>query len=199
MVIVLDAVARSYPLIHPDWAFSRILGDSPEHIVEEERRLLYVALTRAVETLVIITDGRSKSPFLEELERRQPPSLINWTDYPPIRGATTRLVVKVGNQDRRGGAPTFAIKDFLKATGYQWQATGWPGWAKSFPADGFTIKTINAEIWAEPADGIEVRIFDDTETLVARFLVDDGNWHCIVDKLDTLGDADTATAAADGE
>jgi DNA helicase-4 len=29
MVIVLDAVTRSYPLIHPDWAFSRILGDSP--------------------------------------------------------------------------------------------------------------------------------------------------------------------------
>jgi DNA helicase IV len=68
MVIVLDAVARSYPLIHPDWAFSRILGDSPEKIAKEERRLLYVALTRAVDTLVIITDGRSKSPFLEELE-----------------------------------------------------------------------------------------------------------------------------------
>ena len=56
MVIVLDAVARSYPLIHPDWIFSRIIGDSPEKIIEEERRLFYVALTRAVERLVIITD-----------------------------------------------------------------------------------------------------------------------------------------------
>ncbi len=51
MVIVLDAIARSYPLIHPDWAFTRVLGDSPEKITREERRLLYVALTRAIEKL----------------------------------------------------------------------------------------------------------------------------------------------------
>ena len=186
MVIVLDAVARSYPLIHPDWIFSRIFGESPEKITNEERRLLYVALTRAIETLVIITDGRSKSPFLEELERRQSPNKINWVDYPSISGATTRLLIKVGNQDRRGGAPTFAIKDLLKATGYQWQSTGWPGWAKSFPAEGFSIDTIKAEVWTEPADGIEVRIFDDTEALAAEFLIDAGIWHCVVDKLGVL-------------
>ena len=186
MVIVLDAVARSYPLIHPDWAFSRILGDSPEKITKEERRLLYVALTRAVETLVIITDGRSKSPFLEELACRQPPSAIKWADYPPVRGLTTRLIVKIGNQERRGGSPTVAIKDFLKATGYQWQSTGWPGWVKSFPAEGFNVETLKSEVWAESADGIEVRIFDDTETLAARFLIEVGNWSCLVDKLEAL-------------
>ena len=181
MVIVLDAVARSYPLIHPDWAFSRILGDSLEKITKEERRLLYVTLTRAVDTLVIITEGRSKSPFLEELERKQPLSAINWANYPPIRGLTTRLVVKVGNQERRGGGPTFAIKDLLKAAGYEWQSTGWPGWAKSFPAEGFNLEALKSEVWAEPADGIELRIFDDTETLTSRFLINEGNWNCVVD------------------
>lgn len=186
MVIVLDAVARSYPLIHPDWAFSRVLGDSPEKIAKEERRLLYVALTRAVETLVIITDGRSKSPFLEELEQRQPPEPISWADYPPVRGETTRLVVKVGNQDRRGGAPTIAIKDLLKASGYQWQSTGWPGWAKSFPAEGFRLETIKTEVWAQSANGIDVRIFDDTEALAARFLIDAGHWNCVIDQLAVL-------------
>lgn len=55
-VIVMDAVARSYPLIHPDWVFSRVLGDSLEKIICEERRLLYVAMTRAAEKLVITTD-----------------------------------------------------------------------------------------------------------------------------------------------
>lgn len=184
MVIVLDAIARSYPLIHPDWAFSRVLGDSLEKIIKEERRLLYVALTRAVEKLVIITDGRSKSLFLEELERRHSPSVINWADYAPVRGATTRLVVKVGNQDRRGVAPTLAIKDLLKATGYQWRSTGWCAWTKSFPAEGFSVETIRAEIWTEPADGIEVRVFDDTDLLAAHFLIDDGSWHCLVDRLE---------------
>jgi DNA helicase-4 len=186
MVIVLDAVARSYPLIHPDWAFSRILGDSPEKIAEEERRLLHVALTRAVDTLVVVTEGQSKSPFLEELERARPLTAINWADYAPVGGLTTRLVVKVGNQERRGIAPTFAIKDFLKASGYQWQSNGWPGWAKSFPAEGFRIDSLKAEVWAKPADGIEVRILDDTETLVARLLVDDGNWNCVIDNLHTV-------------
>ncbi len=82
MVIVLDAVDRRFPLIHPDWVFSRVLGQSLERIVNEERRLLYVALTRAVATLVIITDGSEKSPFLEELERRHPMSKIDWSRFP---------------------------------------------------------------------------------------------------------------------
>ena len=186
MVIVLDAVARSYPLIHPDWAFSRILGDSAEKITEEERRLFYVALTRAVDTLVVVTERQSKSPFLEELENAMPLTAINWADYPPVRGLTTRLVVKIGNQERRGGEPTFAVKDLLKASGYQWQSNGGPGWTKSFPAEGFRIETLKSEVWAEPADGIEIRIFDDTDMLVGQFLIDDGNWNCVVDNLLTV-------------
>lgn len=183
MVIVLDLVARSYPLIHPDWAFSRILGDSTQKITEEERRLLYVALTRAADTLVIFTEGRSKSPFLEELKRKMPLAAVDWADYPPLLGLTTRLVVKVGNQERRGGAPTFAIKDLLKAAGYQWQSTGWQGWAKSFPAEGFRTETLMSEVWSERADGIDVRIFDDANTPVAQFLVNGGEWRCIADNL----------------
>ena len=186
MVIVLDLVARSYPLIHPDWAFSRILGDSPKKITEEERRLLYVALTRAKETLVVITEGRSKSLFLEELERATPLAAVEWADYPPLLGITTRLVVKVGNQVGRSSASTFAIKDFLKASGYQWQSTGWPGWAKSFPVEGFRTDILKSEVWSKPADGIDVRIFDETDKLVAQFLVDLGSWRCIVDELKTL-------------
>lgn len=183
MVIVLDLVARSYPLIHPDWAFSRILGDSPQKISEEERRLLYVALTRAADTLVVFTEGISKSPFLEELERKTHLAAVKWSDYPPVRGLTTRLIAKIGNQERRGGAPTFAIKDSLRASGYQWQSKGWPGWAKSFPAEGFSTDILKSEVWSESADGIDVRIFDDTDTSVAQFLVDRGEWKCITDKL----------------
>ena len=183
VVIVLDLVARSYPLIHPDWAFSRILGDSPRKITEEERRLLYVALTRAVDTLVVFTEGRSKSPFLVELERAMPLATVKWADYRPLGGRTNRLIVKVGNQERRSGTPTFAIKDFLKASGYQWQSTGWPGWTKSFPTEGFRTDILKSEVWSGFADGIDVRIFDNTDTPVAQFLVDGGEWQCIFDNL----------------
>lgn len=187
MVIVLDAVARSYPLIHPDWAFSRVLGDSPEKIAKEERRLLYVALTRAVETLVIITDGRSKSPFLEELECRQPPSAIRWSEYPPVRGLTNqRLVVRIQdqiNKTSRGG--TFKIRDLLNASKYNWHAVG-KHWEKSFPVDGFEINTVKAEVWAEAADGIKVQIFDEAGTIVACFLIDEGAFSGEVDELHSV-------------
>lgn len=186
MVIVLDAVARSYPLIHPDWAFSRILGDSPEKIIKEERRLLYVAITRAADTLVIFTDGLNKSPFLEELEKKQRLSTIDWSNYPPIICKSARLVVKIGNQERKGGAPTFAIKDSLKASGYTFQrnSTGWPGWEKSFPVEGFDLNTIKSEVWSGDADGLDVRVFDDTTRLVAQFFVNNGCWVVISDVLD---------------
>jgi DNA helicase IV len=183
-VIVLDAIARSYPLIHPDWIFCRILGDSPEKIAKEERRLLYVALTRAVKELIIITDKRNKSPFLEEVERKQPLDAINWEDYPPVYDTKKCLIIKVGNQDHRRGTPTIAIKDQLKATGYQWQSTGWPAWAKSFPEENFCISILKSELWAESADGIEIRIFAREDSLVARYMLDKGQWKCDFDNLD---------------
>ena len=66
-VIVLDACARRYPLIHADWVFNRVLGDKIDRLVEDERRLLYVGITRAVEALVLLSRGRSTrhaQPFL---------------------------------------------------------------------------------------------------------------------------------------
>ena len=143
MVIVLDAVARSYPLIHPDWIFSRILGDSPEKIVKEERRLLYVALTRALDTLVVMTDGRSKSPFLDELEHRRPLNAINWADYPSHGGlASSRLVVNISDQNNRPwDSGTHSIKALIGACNYRWHAFR-KCWEKSLPIEGFGIAAL---------------------------------------------------------
>lgn len=187
MVIVLDLVARSYPLIHPDWAFSRILGDSLPKIVEEERRLLYVALTRAKDELIIVTERGGKSPFLEELQQQMSLEAINWDVHSPVRtGLATSLVVMVGNQDFRGGEPTFAIKDLLKASGYQWRTTGRKGWAKTFLINGFSVDILKSEVWASQADGVDVQIVDESNDLIACYLIDDGNWRCVSDDLASL-------------
>ncbi|NDD12267.1 MAG: DNA helicase UvrD [Betaproteobacteria bacterium] len=197
-VIVVDAVARSYPLIHPDWVFSRVLGDSPEKIIAEERRLLYVAMTRAAEKLVIITDGQSRSPFLDELQKVRPLENIEWRDYPSVRNKVSRLVIKVGNQDRRGGGGTFAIKDQLRASGYQWQTTGWPGWAKTCLVDGFQISSLQTEVWVDSADAVEIRIFDEAEQTLGIFRVNGGEWMSVHNELDSmLADASGRTANAD--
>lgn len=183
MVIILDLVQRSYPLIHPDWQFTRILGNSLENIVEEERRLLYVALTRAEEDLFIFTENRNKSPFLDDLERTANFASINWEFFPPLQGATDRLMVSIGSQEGTGGSPTYAIKDLLKASGYQWQSTGWRSWTKTMPSARFSAEILKSEVWSASADGIDVRIFDASDKLVAQFLVDDGNWRCVLNNL----------------
>ena len=38
-------------------------------------------------------------------------------------------------------------------------------------------------MWSETADGIDVRIFDENDTVVAQLLVDGGEWRCITDNL----------------
>ena len=102
VVIVLDAVPQCYPSIHPNLIFTRVFDDSIERVVAEERRLFYVALTRAVEDLFILTDKDNFSPFLEDLERNVKLSRLEWSDYPPLVGTTKRITIRVGNQNGRG-------------------------------------------------------------------------------------------------
>ena len=57
-VIVLDAQIGRYPLIQPDWKFQRLFGDTEDLITEAEKRLFYVALTRARWSLDILANNK---------------------------------------------------------------------------------------------------------------------------------------------
>lgn len=187
VVIVLDAVPRCYPLLHPDLIFTRVFGDSVERVVDEERRLFYVALTRAVERLFILTETNNVSPFLEELKSRKTISSLNWSDYPPLVGSIKRITIKVGNQDGRGGNGTYAIKDLLKAEGYRWGTIGWKAWCRTLPTERFSIQSFFDEaVWISRADRIEVRFYDDLEKMLAIYRLDRGQWTCVVDNIPEL-------------
>ncbi len=187
VVIVLDAVPRCYPLIHPDLIFSSVFGDSIEQVRDEERRLFYVALTRAAEHLFILTEKNNVSPFLEDLKSRQNIPSLNWSDYPPLVGATQRITVRVGNQDRRGTNPTRKIKDLLKNEGYSWNSSGWNNWYCTYPAQGFsTHQYFTNANWVSQAAGIEVRFCDELENALAIYHVDEGQWTCIFDTTSAL-------------
>ena len=175
MVLVLDAVARSYPLIHPNWVFSRIHGDTLETITCEERRLFYVALTRAIDSLVIFTEKQSKSFFLEELEGKGVTKKIAWDEFPPVRDAKPQRVVEISNQPGRGGSPTFAIKDYLD--GYDWEGDN-RVWVRSYSPEKFKeceVSNLKSQPWAKHADGIKVRIYDETESVITYY-INGGNW-----------------------
>ena len=178
VVIVLDAVLRCYPLLHPDLIFNRVFGDSIERVVEEERRLFYVALTRAVGDLFILTEKGSFSPFLEDLEKNIELLRLKWSDYPPLVGTTQYITIRVSNQKK---IATYKIKDLLKAEGYRWNGKVW---YFTKPAERFSVREFaNQATWSNSADGIEVRFYDSLDKEVALYHVDGEPWRCINDNI----------------
>ncbi len=174
-VIVLDALLRRYPLIHPDWIFKRVLGDDIEKIISEERRLFYVALTRAVDTLIVLTEGQSISPFLRDIVKKMSFDRLDWNKVPPVKDRNGRLTVRVGNLNRYNRGGTYAIKDQLKADGYGWDSRN-KVWQKSFLQKGFSIDNLKESIWSRMASEIYVHIVDDDELVVEEYAIHSGQW-----------------------
>ncbi|CCI32950.1 UvrD-helicase domain-containing protein [Microcystis sp. T1-4] len=173
VVIILDAVNRSYPLIHPDWVFTRIFGSHPEGIVAEERRLFYVAITRAIEQLYIITESPNYSPFLAHLNLNK----INWQEYPIPGDNSKYITIEIGNQKGKGSHPTIQIRDLLKAQGYKWNSHQHRQiWYRHDLRASFTTVDdfFHQSSWYAIADGVEVCFYDDFRNLLCVCHVNNG-------------------------
>lgn len=66
-VIILDATQKQFPKVHPDNLLFGLFGVTPHAVLEEERRLFYVAITRAEQRLFILTEKGTQSPYLESI------------------------------------------------------------------------------------------------------------------------------------
>lgn len=90
-VIILDATQRQFPKVHPDNLLFLPFGVTPKVVLDEERRLFYVAMTRAEHKLFVLTEKGEESPYLYALHRNAfdaqyvdaelvtcHPSEINW-------------------------------------------------------------------------------------------------------------------------
>ena len=188
VVIVLDALPPCYPLIHPDSIFTRIFGNTIERVVAEERRLFYVALTRAEEELFILTETDNVSPFLEDLEDKIEMSRLEWSDYPaslsPSSNAT--ITIRVGNQEGVLGKGNYEIKDDLRGEGYRWDRDS-KVWYATEPAAGFTFAEFQSKAeWSDAADGIEVRFYNYSDKEIGRYHVDNGQWRWVAAYSDTF-------------
>lgn len=174
-VIILDAVERCYPLLHPDIVFTQIFGDTPEKIAEEERRLFYVALTRAVSSLYVITENGSRSPFLDQIGNGI--DQINWADLKPLAKLQNdgRVEILVGNAPGRGTSPTHAIRDLLKKAGFRWSPGNWPCWRIAVKATGDDPKEfIAGGDWSRLASGVEVRLMDSRDKIIGQCFIENG-------------------------
>lgn len=68
VVIVLNVNERGFPIIHPNNQLYGILGVTMKEVYKEERRLFYVALTRAKKMLYLLHEKNLKSEFVSEIE-----------------------------------------------------------------------------------------------------------------------------------
>ena len=183
-VIVIDAVDRSYPLIHPNWIFSRIFGDTLDEVVAAERRLFYVALTRPTQELVIVTDSKRPSQFLTDLSKRMDIDDLDWDHYRPAPIQDAELHIRLKNSSKSGG--TFPVKDQIKACGYRWYSGSDSCWRKSISAARFNLNRLRDEPWSNVAVNICVFIDTDDDETIAWYEVDQGHWKVHKDDLDMM-------------
>jgi len=67
VIIFINVTKFNHPLMHPDRSKHYILGQTDEKIKNEERRLFYVAITRAKKAIHIVTDIENQSSFIGDL------------------------------------------------------------------------------------------------------------------------------------
>lgn len=71
IVIVLRAINGIIPFIHPDFEIMTALNKSYDDILDEEKRLFYVALTRARKKVFILTENNLESAYLKDLNLKE--------------------------------------------------------------------------------------------------------------------------------
>lgn len=148
-VIVLDAIEASYPLIHPSWVFFRVLGDTLDKLEEEERRLFYVAVTRASKSLCLITEARHFSPYLHHIQQECAPEAAPWPQLPPAPSLD-------GPQVEMRAFNCFKVKDEIKVLGFRWNGSqGY--WWRICPADTYSEAALIKESWFVGKVQVEVR------------------------------------------
>lgn len=148
-VILLDAVERSYPLIHPNWIFYRVFGDKISSIEEEERRLFYVAITRAKHALAIITETDRQSPYLADIHRHYYLHKAPWAALPPMPALDGEYVtISVWG--------AFLVKESLKKQGYRWNRQS-VCWQKSVRRKGFSFEEFQrTRSWIRSTKKVEI-------------------------------------------
>jgi DNA helicase-4 len=157
-VVVLDANMRRYPLIHPNWVFTRVFGDSIDRIEDEERRLFYVAVTRAKDSLALLTKTPSESPYLADIRRHVQLTELSWSDLPPVPALDgTRLEIRASD--------AYAVKGQLKKLNYQWNDAG-KYWCRLVMAEGFSFDALLRQPWAR--DGVRLEVYSETGELLYR-------------------------------
>lgn len=149
-VVVFGATASAYPTLHPTWPFYRVFGQTPWTLTEDERRLFYVALTRAESFLAVVTNGWDTSPFVTQLVESEGLSDLPWSELPPAPSADLGHVeIRVF----RG----YGVRDALKESGFKFISDDHGKyWRRSLRAAEFAWEAIDGAAWNDGSVHVEV-------------------------------------------
>jgi len=190
-VILLDAIERRYPFIHPDWVFSRILGSDLGSILSEERRLLYVASTRAIAKLIVLTEQRELTQFVSLQNCKEMVQEVKWEYLVGPTSITKQVLVLVGKSLLSKGDGTFPLRELLKSSGYEYIPGEWSHWRKAYVASNFSLEELRDELWARndggiTTSGIEVHLVISPNVEFARFSISGDEWTATINNFDLL-------------
>ena len=181
-VIIMDAMNSFYPLIHPTWIFMQVFGDSLDKLIEDERHLFYVAVTRAKTDLVILTTIKDKSPFLSELGEI---GTLHWDGLPAFEVEKREARIEITNQKGYGSSPTKSIKEELKSAGFAYYGKT-NSWFRNIHELPQNLDELLNEPWAKQADHVQVTIFDENDERRACVLIVDGEIQPVAQKNDSI-------------
>ncbi len=159
-VVILDAVANHYPLIHPHWIFGQIFGDTLASIEAAELRLFYVAVSRARQRLIICTQHAKRSPFLDMVQKACSFPTLDVDALEPIaRETSDRCEVRVFG--------SFPVKDQLKRDGFNFvDHADWSRryWWRVMPREEVNEDWITKAPWNNGS--VRIEVYDDKNNLV---------------------------------
>ena len=155
-VVVL--LADGFPLLHPHRVIFEVFGDTEPELLEDERRLLYVGITRAKHTLYVLTGVKErKTQRANDLAMRANDLAMSegsWEQFPPVGlhvEQSDRLAVVLS------GTATKELKDQIKAAGFK--GMGPPTWAwerlvvdNSHPTPEAILAKLRNEPWFPSGD-----------------------------------------------
>ena len=178
VVVLLDLRSNQYPSIHPDWKFNKIFGDNIPRLIDEERRLLYVALTRPLSSLILLVENiNDPSPFLEDILSQKRGvnkrlKMLDWKNYPQTKlNNNSNLLVSFSSG-------TYAIKDKLNRGGFSYSSED-RSWTKNYSANEYSMTELTAKIQNllsnfKNKEIIKVKIVSDTEIVTNE--IKQGQW-----------------------
>ena len=94
--VIFLLAPEQFPLIHPSSAFLGIFGDDLNTIIDDERRLFYVACSRARRWLFLLTFAPAKQP---DYLPKHLLEIFNWDEAPYVRKVPDgRYKIEITNQ-----------------------------------------------------------------------------------------------------